>query len=409
MNAKTSAPFEPPGTLRPAKTLRPLAGVLGLPLPPWVLRADRAIERLVTEGANRRTRLLIVLALVALMGLSVWLQLHSPGFYATDLYLLCVMAACFAFRESGLWTVLICLGVHDLTELARGPLPPGGLQQILARNAFSAVVWTSVGFFTTTTLARYVEIRRYQKVKQQDAALARTLQRALMPGVFESERVRVYALIEQTMEIGGDFCYFRPFKEKYVMVSLGDIMGKGTPASMVMAIVMGFFYEWGKQSLSPADILGRLNERLASLWQGADSWFVTMFYAIYDEETRELVYSSGGHQAALVVHADASRPIEELHVEGLPIGIFGGMEWEEKRVTLEPGDRLVVFTDGVNEARNATTGEQFTLERLLALLSEHRSAPPAALAALVSQQVRAFSESDQLSDDLAIMVMQVKS
>ncbi|MBM3463860.1 MAG: serine/threonine-protein phosphatase [Armatimonadetes bacterium] len=368
-------------------------------------RVDRRVERIVAEGVPDRARRWYLGGLAILLVLLEWLHVVAGMRLGVDLFFLAVIASCFIFRRSGLWIIPICLVLYDLPYLLSGS---DGWDQLIVRSLVAVLTWVFLGVFTTVTLSKYAETRRYQNVILQDVALARTLQRSLMPAYFESDAVRVDARIAQTMQIGGDFYYFRPFKEKYVVVSLGDIMGKGIPASMVMAIVMGFFYEWGKQSFSPSFILERLNERLYSLWTDDESWFVTMFYAIYDEETHEFVYTSGGHQAALLIHADPQRPIERLKVDNLPIGIFEDMKWDEKSVVLEPGDRVAVFTDGVNEARNPA-GEIFTMERVEQVLRENLHLSPGEIARAVVKRVRAFAGSHDMQDDLAIMIMEVKA
>lgn len=367
-------------------------------------RIDKSIERMVAYGTPRRLVPLVLLGLVALLALATTVHVRRPLGPVHDLFFFAVVGACFFFSARGLWIIPICL------ILFNGSSPQahtGEVGPFVVQIALQSVEWLAIGLFTVITLSKYSETRRYQSLIQKDVALARTLQRALMPRSFESPHVRVDARIHQTYQIGGDFFYFRPFKEKYVVLSLGDIMGKGIPASLVMAIVMGFFYEWGKLSFSPSWILEHLNEHLYRLWSEDEPWFVTMFYAIYDEETHTLVYASGGHQAALLISADDRRPVEYLKGEGLPIGIFKVTQWEEKRVTLQAGDRVVVFTDGINEARNPK-GDIFTMERLEEVLRTTRHLSPAAMARAVVKQVGDWAGCDNLKDDLAILVMEVK-
>jgi serine phosphatase RsbU (regulator of sigma subunit) len=360
--------------------------------------ADKQIERLVAQGLPRRFRGLAVGAVLALLLAVTWLHAWS-GRYELDLYFVVVAGACFLFREHGLWIIPTCLVMSDATEHHWD-------RHVLVHNVEQLLEWGFLAFFINVTLSKYTQVRRYQGAIQQDLALARTLQRALLSNKFESDSVCVDARIHQTRQIGGDFYYFRPFSKKYVVFCLGDIMGKGIPASMVMAIVMGFFYEWGKQSFSPRFILERLNERLYSLWE-EESWFATMFYGIYDEETHELIYSSGGHQPALRFRRDAAAPVEYLTTEGLPVGIFEEVLWEERRVVLEAGDRLVVFTDGVNEARNPA-GEQFGVERVEAVVRRHADLPASSLARHVASEVRRWVARDNLDDDICVLVVDIK-
>lgn len=366
-------------------------------------RLDKRVERLVSYGPEAAQIPMVVIGQVILLAVATATHYRSPLGIDLDLYTFAIIYACFFFFGKALVLIPVCLVLNDLSY-AR----PTELLPFIIANIALLVKWLALGLFTVITLTKFRETRRYQNIIQKDLALARTLQRALMPPQFESACVRVDARIHQTYQIGGDFYWFRPFKEKYVVISLGDIMGKGIPASMVMAIVMGFFYEWGKQNFSPASILKHLNDRLYSLWSADESWFVTLFYAIYDEESHELVYSSGGHQAALLIRSDDKGPIEHLKTEGLPIGIFDGIEWEEKRVTLHPGDRVVVFTDGVNEARSPG-GEIFTMDRLQEVLLQSRGLSPADVARAVVQRVRDFAVTENLADDLAVLVLDVRA
>lgn len=399
--ARVSA--SPRGSRRAACGGRPVGSIILSAIVTAFRQLDKRIERLVSNGPPARHLPLIWSGLAAILAVAAWVHYHRPYGVEIDLFTFAIIYGCFFFFSRALLLIPICLLLNDLSY-AR----PTELLPYIVANALLLAKWMTLGLFTVITLTKFRDTRRYQAVMQKDIALARTLQRALMPPHFESPCVRVDARIHQTHQIGGDFYWFRPFKEKYVVVSLGDIMGKGIPASMVMAIVMGFFYEWGKQYFSPASLLGHLNERLYSLWSADESWFVTMFYAIYDEETHELVYSSGGHQAALLIRSDDRAPIEHLKTDGLPIGIFGDTTWEEKRVTLQPRDRLVVFTDGVNEARNPA-GEIFTLNRLQEVLLSARMLSAADAARTVVQRVRDWVGTESLDDDVAILVLDVKA
>lgn len=364
---------------------------------------DKRVDRIVTQGFPRHLRSTVVGALAVFIVLITWLHWLGGDQLEINVYFVAVGLACFFFRQRGLWTIPICLVLFDLTLGPQGRLMP----DMLFRSLVELSKWGFLACFILVTLSRYDRARTYHTILQQDMSLARTLQRALMPRHFESASVRVDARIHQARQIGGDFYYFRPFKEKYVVIGLGDIMGKGIPASMVMAIVMGFFYEWGKTSFSPAFLMERLNERLYSLWSEEESWFVTMFSAIYDEETHELKYSSGGHQPALLLRGDQRKEIERLTTEGLPVGIFEEVPWDEKSVILEPGDRVVVFTDGVNEARSPL-GEMFGVERLEEAVRALRHLPPGDIARGVIKRVRDHACSDNLDDDVAILVLEVK-
>ncbi len=322
------------------------------------------------------------------------------SFHGADVFFAVILGTCFVFRQRGLWALPAMLIAYHWSGMGHGTFA-----RALIEDLFALMEWCFLGFFIIVSLGKYSDVKAYDDRIRTDMHLAMTLQRSLMPKPFETRCVRVDSLIHQTLEIGGDFYFYRPFDKRYVIYCLGDIMGKGISASLVMAMVLGFFYEWGKSSHSPGYIMTRLNERLISVWGSDAPSFATMFYSIYDEESRELVYCCAGHHGALRVNSEGE--VSALDAEGIPLGVFPDFSWEERRVTLAPGDRIVVFTDGVNEARNAG-GQIFTMARVRTLLSELRGQPGATTVQAVVDRVTEFVDGEVMSDDIAVLCMEVR-
>nr|MCR5661555.1 serine/threonine-protein phosphatase [bacterium] len=220
---------------------------------------------------------------------------------------------------------------------------------------------------------------------------------------YDFGRLHIEGMIHQCNDVGGDYYYFRPFQEKYVVFCLGDVMGKGISAAMVMAVVMGFFFEWGKKSPSPSVILEKLNKRLLRLWSEDSARFTTLFYAVFDEESSLLTYSSGGHGPALILRKNGT--VEKISGEGLPIGILEGETWDENQVTLEKGDRVFVFTDGLTEAR-AQDGELFSLDRVIEILKQSQNHSCGQSIKKLRDAAVSFS-GGEFSDDMAILAVEV--
>jgi hypothetical protein len=318
-----------------------------------------------------------------------------------DLFFAPVLVACILFRRKGLWVIPPALVLYHLCSLAGDRLGWSGL---LVRDLLELAEWLLLAGFILVTLDRFEAVKRYQARVTRDIGMARTLQSALVPPDYDFGRVRIQGLMRQCQAIGGDFYYFRPFQEKYVVFCLGDTMGKGISASMLMAILMGFFFEWGKRSPSPGVVLGRLNRRLLRLCAEDTTWFATLFYGVFDEESSVLTFASGGHHAGLLLRS--SGEVEELRAEGLPVGVFDDVTWTESRKTLQPGDRVVLFTDGLVEARSAS-GDLFGMERLERMLSRHAGATSEDLLHRLEEAVMAYSGGN-LTDDLAILVLEIK-
>ncbi|MHB2020620.1 MAG: PP2C family protein-serine/threonine phosphatase [Candidatus Xenobia bacterium] len=362
---------------------------------------DRQIERLVMGDLRPQSRILLGFGLAVLLLSAAALRWALLDTVPVNLFFLVIIGACFVFRMGGMWLLIPMLVLYHLS----GAYPEASNASLALDDLVKLLEWIFLGLFTVVSLKKYAELRAYDSRIETDMKLAMTLQRSLMPKAFESRKVRIDSVIQQTMQIGGDFFFFRPFEKKYVIFCLGDIMGKGISASLVMAMVLGFFYEWGKQSHSPGFILKLLNERLISVWGEDAPSFATLFYSIYDEESRQLTFCCGGHHGALWVKAGGG--IETLKSEGIPLGIFNGFEWEEKTVTLAPGDKVVVFTDGVNEARNAA-GDIYTMDKVCEVLDRRRDLPADKVIHELLDRVREFARGAEVTDDIALLGMEVR-
>ena len=341
-----------------------------------------------------------IVAILLVLSFALMLAM-APVRLAFDMYFLPILVAVLVFKKQGLWAflpaiVLYCLGVHQVHAHKH-------IYQCLSSGFIELLEWTMVALVTLFTMRRYAISERYKAGVARDFAVARTLQSALIPKDCQVGKVQFNGVIRQCRDIGGDYYYFRPFMSHYVLFCLGDVMGKGVPSSMIMAIIMGFFFEWGKQSPSPALILQKLNERLLSLWTDDSMWYTTIFYAVYDEDSGVLTYSSGAHHAAILLRHNGQ--VELLKTEGGPVGVMEELEGDDCEVKMEPGDRVIIFTDGVTEARNAK-GDFFDLEGAVAAVSDPGIKDNCDLIAHLEKAVSAHTEG-QFSDDMAILSMEV--
>ncbi len=337
---------------------------------------------------------------LGLLGCAYLMARTGPGL-PLDLFFAPLLAACFFFRLQGLWVVVPALMLYHTSSVALYQMT---WSDLLLRDLLEVAEWLVLAGFILVTLNRYEVVKRHEARVTRDFEMARTLQKALVPPDYDFGRVRIQGLIRQCQSIGGDFYYFRPFQEKYVVFCLGDTMGKGLSASMLMAILMGFFFEWGKRSPSPAAVLNKLNRRLLRLWSEDTTWFATLFYGVYDEEQSLLTFASAGHHAGLLLRA--SGEVEPLVAEGLPVGIFEDSDWTESRLPLAEGDRVLLYTDGLVEARSPA-GDLFGVERLIALLEREYSCSAEDLLQRLEQAVTGYS-AGPLADDLAILLLEVK-
>ena len=196
--------------------------------------------------------------------------------------------------------------------------------------------------------------------------------------------------------IGGDFFEFVELPSGDVGVAMGDVMGKGPPAALVAAMVQGMFSVEAPAGRGPAATLARINRQLAARHLG--SRFATLVYAVLSPDGR-LVYSNAGHNPPALVARDRTH---RLTVGGPILGAFADATFVEDTLRLRARDTLIMFTDGVTEARNATD-EEFGEDRLLACLAADAQSP-AVLLKRIFAAVNDFSEQADQSDDMTVTV-----
>lgn len=252
------------------------------------------------------------------------------------------------------------------------------------------------------TASLYTESLR-RAALEEELSLARQIQRGYLPRAFPRwENLEIFGLNQSSKQVGGD--YFDLIDtDDGVLAAIADVSGKGVPGALVMSMIQASLRTQAGEGRAVSDILERVNRLLLS--RGESGMFATGFLARLDRATLELRYCNAGHNPPLLQRADGR--IEILHMGGLLLGVFEDPRLEEGMVTLEPGDRLLCYTDGVTEARSPS-GEFFDEERLgdlMRALPRDLSAEDVARA--VHDAVYAFSQSEDLEDDMTLVVLRV--
>jgi serine phosphatase RsbU (regulator of sigma subunit) len=238
--------------------------------------------------------------------------------------------------------------------------------------------------------------RLYQQQKQ----FADTMQRSLLPLSHPRlEGLQIGEVYESSarVEVGGDVYDFVELGEGKLAVVLGDVTGHGIEATADMAMAKFVFRSLAREHPDPGDFLASANEVVVD--EIATGKFITMVYVTVDAANGELVAASAGHPPPLLAWPDGH--VEQLGVGGLALGIEGGQVYEERRAQVVPGGVLVLYTDGVIEARRE--GELYGVDRLAAVVSEARSLAAADIARAVIADCRAFA--GEPGDDCAVVVI----
>lgn len=238
---------------------------------------------------------------------------------------------------------------------------------------------------------------------ERDLLVAAQIQQALLPtGSFETSFVDLAASSVPCRTVGGDFFDYLDLGSRGFGFGLGDVAGKGAPAALLAAAVQSNFIAQAPVSGDPADTLTRVNNAL--LRRAIEARFATMFHGVVDVDGN-LSYCNGGQEPPLVLARNDG--ISWLEEGGPVLGLLPGATYAFDRVKLEPGDLVVICSDGVTEARNSA-GEEFGRERLIeAMLGCHGTKPEAALERLFGA-VRTFSQGTPQGDDITGLVLRYR-
>ncbi len=380
---------------------RKLSKSLKNPLYRLLMRLDRTMQRLVLRKPSPLVAKLWLTALTVLLSVAFLARLKFGGQLTVDLFVVPILVATIVFKRHGLWVLLVASFLYTVAGFLCDGVPS---RYVGFNTAGQVLEWAVLSLFVIITLDRYSEVKKLQNRTDQDLALARKLQSSMIPPNYRVGTVRIEGFVRQTHNLGGDFYYLRPFQQKYVVVCLGDVMGKGTAASLMMAIVMGFLFEWGKKTVSPVSVLKTLNQQLCTLSKSSatETPFVTLFYAVYNEESTELTYSLAGHQSGILLRKDGTNLL--LATEGIPVGIFEDASYVQQSVFLDQGDRVILFTDGVAEARNIE-GEMFGTDRILTAAVDGKNRSIQELLETIKERVLSHSTGED-TDDIAVLILE---
>ncbi len=204
-------------------------------------------------------------------------------------------------------------------------------------------------------------------------------------------------------EIGGDYYDFIPTGEGKMLVALGDVSGKGTAAALLMSSLHAAVHGQVAAKTSLHQTVIAVNQYLAE--NTPTNRFVTLFIAELDPQTGTLNYINAGHNPPLVGRADGG--VQLLDSGGFPLGIIPSAQFEVGKVQLNPGDALVIYSDGVSEANNLK-GDEFGMERLTQVVSKNLKASAAGLRDKVESALSAFTQTAPANDDITLVIVKRK-
>jgi sigma-B regulation protein RsbU (phosphoserine phosphatase) len=252
--------------------------------------------------------------------------------------------------------------------------------------------------------ARLIEAYVEKQRMEETLKLAHDIQMSMVPKIFppfpDRSEFDIFATLAPAKEVGGDFYDFFFIDNDHLCFAVGDVSGKGVPASLFMAVTKTLFRATASNGGTPGEILARLNAEICR--DNESCMFVTLFCAILNIRTGQVDYSNGGHNLPYHLYQRGVSPLENLG--GRVLGLVEQSPYASGRMVLAPGEALLLYTDGVTEAMDSR--ERLYSDQRLAefLASNHGSSPRQIVDDLVSD-VRSFAGAAPQSDDITALAL----
>lgn len=242
--------------------------------------------------------------------------------------------------------------------------------------------------------------QRLKKEQERELVESRSIQRRLLPTeIPQIEGCSIAGAWRPARTVSGDYYDVLKFDDQKAALCIADVSGKGMPAALLMSNVQAAVHAFASETLSPSELCAKVN-RVVSSSTGEDK-FITFFYCVVDAEKKKLVYTNAGHNPGLLVRRDGS--VLRLDGGGAVLGPFPNWNYKHEEIELKPGDRLLLFTDGVTELRSPSA-EEFGEERLIELLTQNRELDAKELRDRIVQAVVSFSGGD-FQDDATLLML----
>lgn len=263
-------------------------------------------------------------------------------------------------------------------------------------------MWLIAGFIGLNLLI-LMEVADRLSLKG-DLEIARDIQQAMLPGdLRHTGDLLISGVTRPANTVGGDFYDILPMPDGRLVVALGDVAGKGSPAALLMALLLAMLRTLVDEGHDAARLVDRLNAQVVR--HSPPSRFITLFYGVYDPRTGTLDFVNAGHLPPLIRRAAGTlEQVGTPETSGLALGMFDHATYQTSRVVIAPGDLLVLYSDGITEAENAS-GRPFDEVGIETLLTAQAAQDPEHISRALLRAVEAHAGEVKLADDLTVLVL----
>jgi len=263
--------------------------------------------------------------------------------------------------------------------------------------------------YMKTSLKQYIadlmETTAVKERMESELQIAHDIQMGILPKIFppfpEMPEFDLYATIEPAREVGGDLFDFFFLDDEHLCFNVGDVSGKGVPASLFMAITKTLIKTRATKDMAPEVILNQVNQDLST--DNPSLLFVTLFLGIFNIKNGTIAYCNGGHNPPYIIRAGGE--IEAVETTGgLALGVMEDFSFKSKRIVLNKGDAIFIYSDGVTEAMNSRH-KLFSEERLEDELKRLKDLPVGDILTGVTEKIREFAQGEPQADDITMMII----
>jgi len=271
---------------------------------------------------------------------------------------------------------------------------------LIPHPAFApGTLWLLTGFLLVNLLV-LLEVADRLSLKN-DLEIAREIQQSMLPRTgFKAPGIEAFGMTRPANTVGGDFYDIVPLPDGRVLLALGDVAGKGSPAALLMALLLAMMRTLIDEGLEGADLVARLNVQIGR--QAPNSRFVTLFIAILNPTTGELSYVNAGQNPPLLRRGNGT--YERLRAGGMALGMFEHATYTTGATTLEPGDVVVMYSDGITEAED-TFDQPFDESGVQTVVDGQQWGSAKELGWALFEAVETHSRERRLLDDLTVLAL----
>jgi sigma-B regulation protein RsbU (phosphoserine phosphatase) len=303
----------------------------------------------------------------------------------------------------GVSLLLALLGLGSLFRgfgVVRVATFPFGIDMGVPGPLFRQGTYSLLFAFLLMNLLVLLEVADRLSLKN-DLEIAREIQQAMLPsGLFAAPGVETVGLSRPANTVGGDFYDILPLDDGRLIVAVGDVAGKGSPAALLMALLLAMMRTLVDEELDPAELVRRLNVQVSRHAPGTR--FITLFYAVYQPATGDITYVNAGHMPALLLRGSGG--FDRLGDGGIALGMFEHSAYTAGRATIQPDELLAIYSDGITEAENPS-GRPFDEGGLETALKTHRDEAISSIGPAVVRAVERHTDATRFADDLTILLL----